>query len=130
MLKVEWRVLGGLGAFLAPLVALYWFTSYEHAGSVLLLFFSLSLVFLGAYLAWAARGRPPRPEDRADAVPADVAGEDVGWFATGALWPLVVGLSATLVGAGMVFSVWLALPGLALLGAALVAAVYASRRPH
>ncbi len=117
-MKVEWRLLGGLGAFVAPFAALYWFTSYEEAGSVMLVAFVLSLLFLGGYVLMQARRTAPRPEDRTDGAPAP-EDEDIGYFPTASMWPLVIGVAATLIGFGLVFTGWLALPGLLLmLGAA------------
>lgn len=104
----------GLGAFIAPLTALYWFTSYEHAGSAMMAFFVLSFLFIGVYLLTQSRRTDPRPEDRTEATPADGA-EDLGFFPSRSIWPFVLAVGAVVVAYGIVFSVWLALPGLGLL---------------
>lgn len=113
-MKVEWRMFVGLGAFLVPITALYWFTSYEHAGSVMMACFVLAFVFMGLYLMLQARRTGPRPEDRTDATPADGA-EDLGYFPSRSVWPFTIAAGAVVLGYGLVFSGWLALPGLGML---------------
>jgi hypothetical protein len=107
-------ILGGLGLFLVPWTAVYWLVAHEHGGATALLATVLGLLFLGAYLLLQSRRTGPRPEDRPDARPADGAGE-VGVFPTRSPWPAVMGLAATLTGFFLVFSRWLAAPGLVLL---------------
>jgi hypothetical protein len=121
--KTAATVMAGLGLFLAPFTLLYWLAAHEHGGATALLATVLALLFLGAYLFLQARRTGPRPEDRPDASPADGAGE-VGVFPSRSPWPAVMGLAASLTGFFLVFSRWLAVPGLVLLllGAAGLAA--------
>lgn len=128
-MKVEWRIFLGLGAFVAPITALYWFTSYEHAGSAMMAFFVLAFLLIGAYLLVQARRSGPRPEDRTDATPADGA-EDLGFFPSRSLWPFVLAVGAVVVALGLVFSGWLALPGVGLLAFATVGYAAEAQRPH
>jgi len=122
--KAEWRGLGAFAAFIALLATIYWFMSYERAGSLLLATCAVSIVIFGAYLAGTSRRRAPLPEDRTDAVPEEGAGE-VGVFAAASVWPPVIGLGAALAAYGLAFSGWLALPGMAL---ALIGTVAAALR--
>lgn len=111
-MKVAWRTMAGTGAFIVPFAVIYWFLSYEDAGTALLVAVSVALLFLGAYLWFTSRRLPPLPEDRTDGVVAD---EDVvGVFPSRSLWPLVLGIGAMLAGLGLAYSGWLALPGAAI----------------
>src|SRR5690242_21495654 len=53
---------------------IYWFTSYEDAGTTMLAASSLLGLLAGGYLLLQARRFPPRPEDRPDATLAEGAG--------------------------------------------------------
>jgi uncharacterized membrane protein YfcA len=111
--KVAWRTMAGTGAFILPFAVIYWFLSYEDAGTALLIAVSVALLFLGAYLWLTSRRLPPLPEDRTDGVRPE---EDVvGVFPSGSLWPLVLGTGAMLAALGLAYNGWLALPGVAIL---------------
>ena len=119
-MKVEWRLFAGVGLFVLPFAALYWVTSYEPAGSVVLGFFIASLLYLSGWLFLQGRRTGARPEDRTDAGPDD--GEAVvGWFPDRSIWPLVIGIASAILGLGLVFGRWVALPGVVLLAVAVVA---------
>src|SRR5712691_1852070 len=78
------------GMFSLLVAAVYWFLSYEPAGSTLLLFMFLSPIFVAAYVAYRA-GRTRRPEDDPDAEHVGQAGAPVGRFHSGSLWPFLMG---------------------------------------
>ncbi|HEU4480702.1 MAG TPA: cytochrome c oxidase subunit 4 [Actinomycetota bacterium] len=114
----------------------YWFVSYEWAGTVMLAFlFGAALFFVlvvGSTSRWAPRkgnGGEPRHGKLSlrsvigfeDEEPADSSGplelqEDL--FPTSSLWPLILATGATLLGLGLIFGPWLALPGLGIMTAA------------
>ena len=125
-MKVEWRLLAGIGIFVLPFAALYWVTSYEPAGSVVLGFFIVALLYLAGWLFLQSRRTGPRPEDRTDAGP-DEGDPVVGWFPDRSIWPLVIGISSAVIGLGLVFGLWVALPGIVLLAVAVVAYARESR---
>ncbi len=118
-MKFEWRLMAGLGLFLAPFTALYWFTSYEVAGSLLLAGLVVGPLLLGVYLATVARKVGVRPEDRLEATMADGAGS-VGTFPAPSGWPAVIALGAAQSAIGLALNGWLAVPGVALLLAGMV----------
>ncbi|HEX2050999.1 MAG TPA: hypothetical protein VHJ34_10275 [Actinomycetota bacterium] len=114
--------------------AVYWFLTYEWAGSVLTLFLVLGAAFVavaGLRLARAAR-RAPDPDKRG---PVGAVANVVGFAERGdegarppleldeealpvaSVWPLVGGVGATLAGLGILYGPWFWLPG-ALLGLA------------
>lgn len=101
-------------AFFAVIGVVYWFWSYEWAGTVLLLLMLVATALIGVYLLSRTRGPSPLA-DRTDAVPADAAGEEVGRYPDASVWPFVAGVAVFLVGLGFVFSIYVALPGVVLL---------------
>lgn len=117
------RMFALLAALVAPFAVVYWFLSYERAGSVMLAFFVLAFLFLAGTIYLHGRGKTPLPEDRADASPTD-ADEDLGFFPSRSVWPFIIGVAATMIAYGLVFSAWVAMPGLGLLATA--AAGYAA----
>ena len=119
----------------AVIGAVYWFVSYEVAGSVMLGFvvFATGLVVgLLLFAVRATRGElDPRsggPMQRAGtalarlagfAEPRGPAGEQpiaagLEPLPAGSIWPLVAGAAATMVGLGLVYGPWLTLPGIVL----------------
>jgi hypothetical protein len=124
--KTESYVFLGIAAFFAVITAVYWFTSYEHAGSTMLLITVGLGLMPGLWLLWWARRMPPRPEDRPDATQADGAGP-VGRFPGPTAWPVILATGAVLAANGMAFGVWPALPGAALIVTAACGATVASR---
>ena len=88
----------GVTAFFVVIAGIYWFTSYEDAGTTMLVASSLLGLLAGGYLLFQARKFPPRPEDRADATLADGAGP-VDEFPGSTIWPFVFGVWVILAGA-------------------------------
>jgi uncharacterized membrane protein len=72
-------------------------------------------------------GRLPRPEDDPDAEHAKEAGATVGRFASGSIWPLVMGIGLAIGVQGFVFGVWLLLFGVTLFVWATVGLMLESR---
>jgi hypothetical protein len=124
--KVMWRTSAGIGLFVIPFAIVYWFLSYEAAGTAMLVGIPLSMLGLGAYLLGKSRQHPSLPEDQADGV---AVGEDeVGVFPTASIWPAVLAGGMTLTALGFAYSPWLALPGLGVLFFALGGLVVESSR--
>lgn len=110
-MKVEWRLFAGAGAFLTVTSTLYWFVSYEDAGTTLLGMAVAAVLMVAGWLAYqGGRLAGPRPEDRPDADPSQGSGE-LGYFPASSIWPLVLGAGGVLVANGFVFGVWLGLAG-------------------
>jgi hypothetical protein len=119
-MRTSGLVFAMLAAFFAVIAIIYWFTSYESAGTVLLGLAIGLAGMIGVFLLVQARRRPVPPEDRTDATPADGADEIVGRFPSASIWPLVIGIGALFGALGLVLNGWLALPGVLLLVLALV----------
>lgn len=126
-MKVEARFLlfiSGVGALLA---LVYWFTSYEDAGTTMLFATCLLGLLPGGYYLWWSRRMTPRPEDDEDAKPEDGAGV-IGAFPSSSIWPFVLGLGAAMVGLSLVFGFWTAIFGFSLAISAVIGVIVESRR--
>src|SRR5262249_61103889 len=109
-MKVESFSYLGVTAFFVVIATIYWFWSYEDAGTTMLAAASLLGLVAGGYLLFQARRFPPRPEDRPDATLAEGAGPGAEFpAATG--WPFVFGFGATGLATGLGFGVWVRLGG-------------------
>jgi Cytochrome c oxidase subunit IV len=106
-LRVERRIFLGIGAFLIPWTAIYVLTSDDEAGGLLLALSAVAMLAVAAYLAGSSRGVPIREEDD----PAST-GEPILHTAPPPLsvWPLLIGGGATILGFGMAFTSWVAVP--------------------
>lgn len=118
-MKVEWRLFAGAGAFFAVTASLYWFVSYEQAGTAMLALSVPAFLMLGGYLLVQSRRHGLRPEDREDATLAD-GEEEIGYFPSSSIWPLVLGLGAVALANSLVFGLGLAAVGLGLIVTAAV----------
>ncbi|MGH9050322.1 MAG: aa3-type cytochrome oxidase subunit IV [Acidimicrobiia bacterium] len=128
-MRVEAFVFLGVTAFFAVIGTLYWFTSYEDAGTTMLAGCALLGLLVGVYLLRWSRRIPARPEDRPDAALADGAGETTA-FPAASIWPFVFGLGATAFATGFVFGVWIFVIGGAIFVLGVLGYVAESRRDH
>jgi hypothetical protein len=115
--RAESAILGGVAAFLVVAATVYWFWSYEDAGTVLLTLAAAFAATTAVYLRRSSGRLPPASE------PSEI----VGWFPTASIWPLGTGGGAVLVGMGLVFGVWLTLVGAVLLVASVLGYAFADR---
>jgi Cytochrome c oxidase subunit IV len=125
-MKVESFFYLGVTAFFVVIGTIYWFTSYEDAGTTMLAASSLLGLFAGGYLLLQSRRFPPRPEDRPDATLADGAGP-VDQFPASTIWPFVFGFGATVFATGFVFGIWVVLGGAIVLVLGIVGMIRQSR---
>ena len=126
-MKVEAKILLGLGLFFGVMVAFYWSFSNENAGSVMM-FSGMLLGFLpGSYYYYWSRRMKARPEDDPQATQAQGAGV-VGSFPGTSIWPFTLGMGAFFVVLALVFGIWFLVPGLALVAWALVGGTAEGRR--
>jgi uncharacterized membrane protein YfcA len=116
---VPWRVFLVVGGFVAVLAIVYWFTSYEEAGTALLALASVLSLWCGAYLWLQQR---PRPE-RSEAAPAAAA-----YLPHASVWPFAIGLGAATVLNGLVLGIWVIVPGAALMALGVGGFVRQTRR--
>jgi len=126
-MRVEWRLLAGLGLILSPWAILYWIFSYEPAGTAALVLTAAMFLFLAVYLAVQARQHGLRPEDR-EAVDLAEGAADLGWFPSASWYPVLIAVACMGLGYGLVLSPLLALPGVALLVFAIAGLAVESHR--
>lgn len=123
---MEGLVFVGTAAFFSVVTAIYWFTSYEEAGSTMLLL-SMGLGLMpGLWLLWWSRRMAPRPEDLPDADISDGAGA-VGAFPGPTAWPVTLAFGAVLAANGIAFGIWPAVPGFVLIVLAACGAIMSGR---
>jgi Cytochrome c oxidase subunit IV len=92
------RVCAGLGIFLGVAAIVYWFTSYEPSGSILLGIAAITFGFLALILRSASRREP---EEQAE--------EELQIGPT--IWPLGFALSGAVIAIGVIESQWVVIVG-------------------
>jgi hypothetical protein len=106
--STQFKFLLGAGGFAVVVAIVYWYLGYESAGFTMLLFMGLGAAFIGGYILRYARKEPRVPaEDDPGADMAAQAGEPVGWFSAGSVWPLVMGIGLAVGLQGFVYGAWL-----------------------
>ena len=92
-MRIEALVLLGVAIFFGIVGAVYWFTSYEDGGTMMLVGTCLLGLLPGSYYYWWHRRMGDRPEDRDDATLEDGAGQ-IATFPSSSIWPFVLGMGA------------------------------------
>jgi len=116
-MKVVGRAYAGLGGLIAVMCALYWFTSYESAGTAMLMLAAGLALFIGLYLARTARRT------------TDHGGHDTTpYLPHASAWPFFVGVAALITLNGLALGLWALVPGVIALAGALVGYAGQSRR--
>ena len=117
--------------FVAGIAVIYWFTSYEDAGTTMLALAGAAYAMLCGYVylqVLRLRGGPLRPEDDEDGSPPGEA--EVGYFPASSVWPPALALGAVLIALGLVFGVWfIVIAAIVVVGAVIGYAVEA-QAPH
>ncbi|SRR5579875_186600 len=126
-MKIESYFLLGVAAFFGLIGIIYWVTSYEQAGTMMLIGSCFLGLLPGAYYLFWHRRMGNRLEDRPDATIEEGAGR-VDAFPSSSIWPFVLGLGAFATVLAFAFGVWFIFPAAALIISALVGATLESRR--
>ncbi|HET7028212.1 MAG TPA: cytochrome c oxidase subunit 4 [Candidatus Limnocylindrales bacterium] len=104
----EARFFGRSAVFALVIAVVYWFVSYEWAGSVLLFGFGLASAVMALFLGRAAAGQVAR---RREADPGDGAdgpfGDESGPIPNPTFAPIVFAAGLALVALGLAFGPWL-----------------------
>jgi hypothetical protein len=124
--RTEALIFIGTAVFFAVIGSVYWFTSYEDAGTTLLALCVGLGVIPGVYLLYRSRLMAPRPEDDPGALISDGTG-NIGTFPGASIWPVTLAAGAILALDGLVFGAWSAVPGAALILFAMIGATAESR---
>jgi Cytochrome c oxidase subunit IV len=126
-MKIEALVLLGVATFFGIVGVVYWFTSYEDGGTMMLVGTCLLGLLPGGYYFWWHRRIGYRPEDRDDATIEDGAGQ-IDTFPSSSIWPFVLGMGAFMLVLAFAFGIWFFFPALALILTALIGVTAESRR--
>ena len=126
-MKVDGFFLAGIGIFFGIIGMIYWFTSYEDAGFVMLIGSALLGLLPGSYYLWWSYNMKPRPDDDPDADVAEGAGT-VDSFPGSSIWPFLLGMGAMFICLTFIFGLWLAPLGGALILSAAIGVTVESRR--
>lgn len=120
-LTVQWRMFLGIAAFMAVIAIVYWFASYEEAGTTMLA--------LAAGLAGLCGGWLLLQERKVGAQEVgDAAGEAEHYLPAASAWPFAVGTGAALALNGLILGWPYAVPGALVLAVALAGFVSEARR--
>ncbi len=122
-LAVQWRMFAGFAVAVAVFAAVYWYASYDYAGTVLLALASGLSTVTAAYLWWQHRfGHVPSPDARG------AGGPETPYLPHASIWPFGVGVGAFLALNGLVLGVGYAVPGIVVVGASIIGFVSQTRR--
>jgi hypothetical protein len=114
--RVQARMFLGIALFMAVIGVVYWFASYEPAGTTMLGLSSSLAAVCGIYLLVQSESGEP----------AHV--EEPHYLPHSSVWPFGVGVGALLAVNGLIVGVGYAIPGLVVLAVAIVGLVSQSRR--
>ena len=113
----SWKMFLGIAAFMALIGVVYWFASYEPAGTTMLGLAAALAALCGVYLR--VQSEPSAPGEEHD-------GEH--YLPDSSMWPFGIGVGALLAANGLIVGVGFAIPGLVVLGASVAGLVSQSRR--
>ncbi len=126
-MKVDGFFLAIVGVFFAIIGTVYWFTSYEQAGSVMLVGSALLGLLPGSYYLWWAYRMKPRIDDDPDGTIEEGAGT-IDSFPGSSIWPFILGMGAMFTALTFVFGLWLAPIAAGLIISAAIGVTVESRR--
>jgi hypothetical protein len=125
--KVYALFLAGLGIFFAVIGLIYWFTSYDDGGFLMLIGSALLGLFPGSYYLWWSYKMKPQADDDPSAEIDEGAGT-IDSFPGSSIWPFVLGMGALLTTLTFVFGLWMAPLAAALLLSGAIGGTMESRR--
>jgi hypothetical protein len=137
---VPWRVFLVIGTGVLVLGIIYWVTSYESTGVVLLLLSSGLAAWVGGFLWLGQRRAGPATVEAIQAAGEMQAADGVATAGTGldtapehylphaSVWPFAIGLGAATLANGLVLGLWVIVPGAALMALGLGGFVRQTRR--
>jgi hypothetical protein len=126
-MKVYGLFLAGIGVFFGVIGLIYWFSSYEDGGFLMLIGSALLGLFPGSYYLWWSTRQKPQADDDPSADMAEGAGA-VESFPGSSIWPFILGMGALFTVLTFVFGLWLAPLGAALILSGAIGATVESRR--
>lgn len=120
-LRVQRRLFGGVAIFIVVITVVYWFVSYERAGTTMLAL-SAALVLLCASYLYVQERRHPAPATE------PVEPEEQHYLPESSIWPFGIGVGAMLALNGIIVGWGYGIPGVTLILASIVGFISQSRR--
>ena len=126
-MRIEALVLLLVGIFFGMIGIIYWFTSYEQSGTMMLVGSCALGLLPGSYYFYWHRRMGDRLEDRNDASIEEGEGV-INSFPGSSIWPFILGAGAFFTVMALVFGMWLLMIGASLIITALIGVTVESRR--
>ena len=126
-MRVSAVFLACTGIFFAIIGIVYWFTSYEDAGFLMLVGSALLGLLPGSYYLWWSYKMKPQFNDDPEGEIAEGAGA-IESFPGSSIWPFLLGMGAMFAAMTFVFGLWLAPIAAALIISAAIGVTVESRR--
>jgi hypothetical protein len=126
-MRISAVFLAGTGIFFFVIGVVYWFTSYEDAGFLMLMGSALLGLLPGSYYLWWSYKMKPRLDDDPNGSIAEGAGA-VDSFPGSSIWPFILGMGAMFAALTFVFGLWMAPLAAALIVSAAIGVTVESRR--
>ena len=112
----SWKMFLGIALFMAVIGIVYWFASYEPAGTTMLALAASLAAVCGVYLR--VQSEPGAPEAAHDAD---------HYLPDASAWPFGIGLGGLLAANGLILGIGFAIPGVVVLGVSVAGLVSQSR---
>ena len=125
-MRTSVRFLLFAGVFGIVIGTVYWFRSYEPAGATLLLLMGVAPMVM-AYVVWRRTKGQRFPEDESETTYAQDAGDELGHFSAGSLWPFVMAGGVLIGLMGFIYGMWLIFSGLLIFAWATIGLMQESR---
>jgi hypothetical protein len=114
--KTQWRMFLGLAVFMAVMGIVYWFASYEPAGTTMLGLSAALTALCGIYLRVQSEGSAAEPH------------EEEHYLPDSSVWPFAIAVGALLSANGLIVGLGYAIPGIVVLAVSVGGLVSQSRR--
>jgi Cytochrome c oxidase subunit IV len=125
------RLFLGVAAFMTVVAVVYWFTSYEQAGTAMLGLSAALAALIGAYLefqdrygTYDTRRHAAADTRRAEAI--DVEDREL-YLPHASVWPFGIGVGAVLASNGLILGFAYAVPGAVVIAVSIVGFIRQSR---
>ena len=113
-MKIEGLLFALGSAFYLAIAAIYWYFSRDVIGTTALALTGALAFLVAFYVLYTSKRVYPRPEDRLNG-DIEEADPEYGFFSPHSWWPLAIGISAAIIGVGLIFAVWIIVFGVFLL---------------
>lgn len=113
-MKIEGLLFALGSAFYLAIAAIYWYFSRDVIGTTALALTGALAFLVAFYVLYTSKRVYPRPEDRLNG-DIEEADPEYGFFSPHSWWPLAIGISAAIIGVGLIFAVWIIVFGVFML---------------